>query len=110
MPVDPIEAEAMIKQIYAEVRAEVLGLEIGFADNQIRLRGTYSRDVRAAQFRELFETRDPFVGPPFGVVNNPFPGGGANDSLHEILLVHLPAHQAGGSYGQVGACAAVQRR
>ncbi|HEY6815590.1 MAG TPA: TonB-dependent receptor, partial [Croceibacterium sp.] len=47
----------------------------------LRLRATRSRDVRAAQFRELFETRDPFVGPPFGVVNNPWPGGGANDSI-----------------------------
>jgi outer membrane receptor protein involved in Fe transport len=47
----------------------------------LRVRATRSRDVRAAQFRELFETRDPFVGPPFGVVNNPFPGGGANDSI-----------------------------
>jgi outer membrane receptor protein involved in Fe transport len=46
----------------------------------LRLRGTRSRDVRAPQFRELFQTTNPFVGPPFGVVNNPFPGGGANDS------------------------------
>jgi len=51
------------------------------ATDWLRVRATRSRDVRAAQFRELFETRDPFVGPPFGVVNNPFPGGGANDSI-----------------------------
>jgi outer membrane receptor protein involved in Fe transport len=46
----------------------------------LRLRGTRSRDVRAPQFRELFQTTAPFVGPPFGVVSNPFPGGNANDS------------------------------
>ena len=46
----------------------------------LRLRGTRSRDVRAPQFRELFQTTSPFVGPPFGVVSNPFPGGSANDS------------------------------
>jgi outer membrane receptor protein involved in Fe transport len=51
------------------------------ATDWLRLRATRSRDVRAAQFRELFETRDPFVGPPFGVVNNPWPGGTANDSI-----------------------------
>ncbi len=53
------------------------------ATDWLRVRATRSRDVRAAQFRELFETRDPFVGPPFGVVNNPFVpnGGGANDSI-----------------------------
>jgi len=45
----------------------------------MRLRATRSRDVRAAQFRELFETRDPFVGPPFGLVTNPW--GGPNDSI-----------------------------
>ena len=49
------------------------------ATDWLRLRATRSRDVRAAQFRELFETRDPFVGPPFGVVNNPW--GGANDPI-----------------------------
>ena len=51
------------------------------ATDWLRVRATRSRDVRAGQFRELFETRDPFVGPPFGVVNNPFPGGSANDSI-----------------------------
>jgi iron complex outermembrane receptor protein len=51
------------------------------ATDWLRLRATRSRDVRAAQFRELFETRDPFVGPPFGVVNNPWPGGTANDAI-----------------------------
>ena len=49
------------------------------ATDWLRVRATRSRDVRAAQFRELFETRDPFVGPPFGVVNNPW--GGPNDSI-----------------------------
>ena len=51
------------------------------ATDWLRVRATRSRDVRAAQFRELFETRDPFVGPPFGVVNNPWPGGTANDAI-----------------------------
>jgi len=47
----------------------------------LRVRGTRSRDVRAPQFRELFQTVAPFVGPPFGVVNNPYTeeGGGPND-------------------------------
>jgi iron complex outermembrane recepter protein len=52
------------------------------ATDWLRVRATRSRDVRAAQFRELFETRDPFVGPPFGVVNNPWNVlNGANDSI-----------------------------
>ena len=50
------------------------------ATDWLRLRATRSRDVRAPQFRELFQTVAPFVGPPFGVVSNPFPGGSANDS------------------------------
>ncbi len=31
------------------------GLELGFADDQVRLRGTYSRDVRAANLSERFD-------------------------------------------------------
>jgi outer membrane receptor protein involved in Fe transport len=50
----------------------------------LRLRATRSRDVRAAQFRELFETRDPFVGPPFGVVNNPWAGNSQDPIISTI--------------------------
>jgi outer membrane receptor protein involved in Fe transport len=50
------------------------------ATDWLRVRATRSRDVRAPQFRELFQTTAPFVGAPFGVVSNPFPGGNANDS------------------------------
>ncbi|MBO9517650.1 MAG: TonB-dependent receptor [Porphyrobacter sp.] len=38
----------------------------------LRLRGTRSRDVRAPQFRELFQTYATTVGGPFGTVNNPW--------------------------------------
>jgi outer membrane receptor protein involved in Fe transport len=45
----------------------------------LRLRGTRSRDVRAPQFRELFQTYATTVGGPFGSVNNPWPGGTTSD-------------------------------
>jgi outer membrane receptor protein involved in Fe transport len=38
----------------------------------LRLRGTRSRDVRAAQFRELFQSYAVTAGGPFGSVNNPW--------------------------------------
>ncbi|WP_159794187.1 TonB-dependent receptor domain-containing protein [Croceibacterium salegens] len=40
-----------------------------------RLRVTRSRDVRAPQFRELYQTYAPRIGGPFGSVNNPWNGG-----------------------------------
>ncbi|MGZ3271100.1 MAG: TonB-dependent receptor domain-containing protein [Croceibacterium sp.] len=48
----------------------------------LRFRGTRSRDVRAAQFRELFQSYAVTAGGPFGTVNNPFPGGGAADQAN----------------------------
>ncbi len=41
----------------------------------LRFRGTRSRDVRAAQFRELFQSYAVSAGGPFGSVNNPFNSG-----------------------------------
>jgi outer membrane receptor protein involved in Fe transport len=41
----------------------------------LRIRATRSRDVRAAQFRELFQTYATTVGGPFGSVNNPWNAG-----------------------------------
>jgi len=38
----------------------------------LRFRGTRSRDVRAAQFRELFQSYAVTAGGPFGSVNNPW--------------------------------------
>jgi outer membrane receptor protein involved in Fe transport len=40
-----------------------------------RLRATRSRDVRAAQFRELFQSYAVTAGGPFGSVNNPWNAG-----------------------------------
>jgi outer membrane receptor protein involved in Fe transport len=40
-----------------------------------RIRGTRSRDVRAAQFRELFQSYAVAAGGPFGSINNPWHGG-----------------------------------
>ncbi|HEY7806126.1 MAG TPA: TonB-dependent receptor [Croceibacterium sp.] len=48
----------------------------------LRFRGTRSRDVRAAQFRELFQSYAVTAGGPFGTINNPFPGGGAADQAN----------------------------
>lgn len=45
----------------------------------LRLRATRSRDVRAAQFRELFQSYARSSG-PFGTVENPWPGGSAADA------------------------------
>ncbi len=44
----------------------------------LRARATRSRDVRAAQFRELFESYAVGAG-PFGSVSNPWPGGSSSD-------------------------------
>jgi outer membrane receptor protein involved in Fe transport len=41
----------------------------------LRFRATRSRDVRAAQFRELFQSYAVTAGGPFGSVNNPWNGG-----------------------------------
>lgn len=41
----------------------------------LRVRATRSRDVRAPQFRELYQTYEPTVGGPFGSVTNPWNGG-----------------------------------
>ena len=41
----------------------------------LRLRVTRSRDVRAAQFRELYQSYNVTAGGPFGSVNNPWNGG-----------------------------------
>ncbi len=41
----------------------------------LRFRGTRSRDVRAAQFRELYQSYATTVGGPFGTVSNPWNGG-----------------------------------
>jgi outer membrane receptor protein involved in Fe transport len=41
----------------------------------LRLRATRSRDVRAAQFRELFQSYAVTAGGPFGSVNNPWNNG-----------------------------------
>ncbi len=41
----------------------------------LRFRGTRSRDVRAAQFRELFQSYAVAAGGPFGSINNPWHGG-----------------------------------
>jgi outer membrane receptor protein involved in Fe transport len=41
----------------------------------LRLRATRSRDVRAAQFRELFQSYAVTAGGPFGSVNNPWNSG-----------------------------------
>lgn len=41
----------------------------------LRFRGTRSRDVRAAQFRELFQSYAVTAGGPFGSVNNPWNSG-----------------------------------
>jgi outer membrane receptor protein involved in Fe transport len=41
----------------------------------LRLRATRSRDVRAAQFRELFSSYAVTAGGPFGSVNNPWNNG-----------------------------------
>jgi iron complex outermembrane receptor protein len=41
----------------------------------LRIRGTRSRDVRAAQFRELFQSFNTTSGGPFGSVNNPWNNG-----------------------------------
>lgn len=41
----------------------------------LRFRGTRSRDVRAAQFRELFQSYAVTAGGPFGSVNNPWNNG-----------------------------------
>jgi outer membrane receptor protein involved in Fe transport len=40
----------------------------------LRLRGTRSRDVRAAGFRELYESYAVTGGGPFGTINDPFDG------------------------------------
>jgi outer membrane receptor protein involved in Fe transport len=40
-----------------------------------RIRGTRSRDVRAAQFRELFQSYAVAAGGPFGSINNPWHSG-----------------------------------
>lgn len=48
----------------------------------LRLRATRSRDVRAPQFRELFQTYATTVGGPFGSVSNPWPGGSASDPVN----------------------------
>ena len=48
----------------------------------LRFRGTRSRDVRAPQFRELFQSYAVTAGGPFGSVNNPF-----NNGLSTPLLV-----------------------
>ena len=41
----------------------------------LRFRGTRSRDVRAPQFRELFQSYAVAAGGPFGSINNPWHGG-----------------------------------
>jgi outer membrane receptor protein involved in Fe transport len=41
----------------------------------LRFRATRSRDVRAPQFRELYQTYAPRVGGPFGSVSNPWNAG-----------------------------------
>jgi len=41
----------------------------------LRIRATRSRDVRAAQFRELFQSYARAAGGPFGSVNNPWNAG-----------------------------------
>lgn len=46
----------------------------------LRFRATRSRDVRAAQFRELFQTYAPTVGGAFGTVTNPW-NAGASDPV-----------------------------
>ncbi len=55
----------------------------------LRFRGTRSRDVRAPQFRELFQSYAVTAGGPFGSVNNPF-----NNGISTPLLV-----QSGGDVG-----------
>ena len=59
------------------------------ATDWLRFRGTRSRDVRAPQFRELFQSYAVTAGGPFGSVNNPFNGG-----ISTPLLV-----QSGGDVG-----------
>ncbi|MBT2134770.1 TonB-dependent receptor [Croceibacterium sp. LX-88] len=48
----------------------------------LRFRATRSRDVRAPQFRELFQTYATTVGGPFGSVSNPWPGGSPSDPVN----------------------------
>jgi outer membrane receptor protein involved in Fe transport len=48
----------------------------------LRLRATRSRDVRAAQFRELFQSYNVTAGGPFGSVANPWPGGSSSDAAN----------------------------
>jgi len=47
----------------------------------LRLRATRSRDVRAAQFRELYQSYAVTAGGPFGSVNNPWNGGVTDPAL-----------------------------
>ena len=41
----------------------------------LRLRGTRSRDIRAPQFREMFQSYSVASGGPFDTITNPFQGG-----------------------------------
>ena len=47
----------------------------------LRLRGTRSRDVRAPQFRELYQSYAVTAGGPFGSVNNPWNSGISDPAL-----------------------------
>lgn len=57
----------------------------------LRVRGSYSRDIRAASFRELFYSQSIPPGGIFGSTNNPWidtslvPGGSASDAAYLIL-------------------------
>lgn len=59
--------------------------------NWLRVRGSYSRDIRAASFRELFYSQSIPPGGIFGSTNNPWidtslvPGGSASDAAYLIL-------------------------
>ncbi len=47
----------------------------------LRIRGTRSRDVRAPQFRELFQSYAVAAGGPFGSINNPWHGGASQPAF-----------------------------
>ena len=57
----------------------------------LRVRGSYSRDIRAASFRELFYSQSIPPGGIFGSTNNPWidtslvPGGSSSDAAYLIL-------------------------
>ncbi len=64
----------------------------------LRLRGTRSRDVRAPQFRELFQSYAVSAGGPFGTVTNPW---WVADPANHTVVTQTPQITTGGSLSVV---------